>query len=661
VQLPRVLVVPVTGLALLGMSTAPLAAASADASAQVSSADTLRLDLAVPAARMSPIHHGLMTEEINYCYDGGLYAELIRNRAFRDDAEKPAHWSAVGGATLTLDAAVPLNAAIPGSLRVEFPAATSAAAPAGVANAGWWGMPITPATSYRATIHARAAAGFSGPLVVSLQSRDGAVVFAEAKIKKLASDWQAHELTLKTKRGVAPTTDARLVISSAQPGSVWLGFVSLFPPTWKDRPNGLRRDLMRMMIDMKPRFLRFPGGNYLEGETIDTRFKWWETLGPIHERPGHMGTWGYRSSDGMGLLEFLLWAQDIGAEPVLGLYAGYSLKGDYVKPGPDLEPFIQEALDEIEYVIGDTSTKWGARRAADGHPEPFPLRYVEIGNEDWFDKSLSYDGRYAQFQDAIKAKYPQLKCISSVGNEQPAEKRVHSRRPDVLDEHYYRNTEAFLEMSPRHFDNYDRSGPEIFVGEWAAHETAFPPWDAKSKGLPCTPNFKAAIGDAAFLAAMERVGDLVTMQCYAPLFANVNEYQWRPDLIGYDALHAYGSPSYYTIKLFSTKLGDEIVKPVFSEGTKLQGSATRDSKTGKLYVKVVNPEPAARELRVELSGARRVSAGRATVLAAALDATNSLAEPRNVAPVESKLPKLAPTFTHTLPPHSITVLEFTAR
>lgn len=637
-------------LAFTAMSVSALAAA-----------DTLRLDFAAPAARMSPIHHGLMTEEINHCYDGGLYAELVRNRAFRDDAEKPAHWSAVGGATLTLDSAVPLNTAIPGSLRVEFPVATSATAPAGLANAGWWGMPITPATSYRATVHAKAAAGFSGPLVVSLQSNDGAVVFAEATIKKLSADWQAHALTLKTKRGVAPTSDARLVITSAKPGAVWLGFVSLFPPTWKDRPNGLRRDLMQMMIDLKPKFLRFPGGNYLEGETIDTRFKWWETLGPVHERPGHMGTWGYRSSDGMGLLEFLLWCQDIGAEPVLGLYAGYSLKGDYVKPGPDLEPFIQEALDEIEYVIGDTSTKWGARRAADGHPEPFPLRYVEIGNEDWFDKSLSYDGRYAQFQDAIKAKYPHLKCISSIGNEQPKEKHVHSRRPDVLDEHYYRNTEAFLEMSPKHFDNYDRSGPEIFVGEWAAHETAFPPWDAKSKGLPATPNMKAAIGDGAFLAAMERAGDLVTMQCYAPLFANVNGYQWRPDLIGYDALHAYGSPSYYAIRLFSTKLGDEILRVSFPEGSPLQGSATRDAKTGRVFLKVVNPDTAARELRVELSGARRVSGGAATVLSGAPDATNSVAEPRNVIPVATKLSGLKPAFTHTLAPYSITVLEFTAR
>ena len=619
-------------------------------------AATLTIDAATPVGRVSPMHYGLMTEEINYCYDGGLYAELVRNRAFRDHPEKPVHWSAVGAATLTLDSAVPLNSAIPGSLRLEIPAVGG-----GVANAGYWGMPLTPSTRYRATVHAKAAAGFTGPLTVSLQSGDGATVYARARIARLGADWQAHEVVLKTGRGITPTTDARLVISADQPGTVWLGFVSLFPPTWKDRPNGLRRDLMQMLVDTKPAFLRFPGGNYLEGLTIDQRFKWWETLGPIHERPGHEGTWGYRSSDGMGLMEFLLWCEDMGAEPVLGLYAGYSLRGEYVKPGPELEPFIQEALDEIEYVIGPVTSKWGARRAADGHPEPFPLRYVEIGNEDFFDKSGTYDGRYTQFHDAIKARYPHLKCISSIGSDHP-DKLVKSRRPDVLDVHNYSNASEFIRISPTHFDNYDRSGPEIFVGEWAAHETPFKPWDKESKDEPATPNFMAALGDAAFMAAMERASDLVTMQCYAPLLANVNDRQWRPNLIGYDALHAYGSPSYYALKLFSTHVGDEILKPVFSAGSPLQASVTRDRSSGALYLKIVNPEASAQTLRVELQGVRRVArVGRAHTLAAAPDATNSLAEPVNVVPVVTKLSKLAPTFTHQIAPHSITLLELEAR
>ena len=618
---------------------------------------TLTLDAAAPAGRVSPTHYGLMTEEINYSYDGGLYAELVRNRSFRDDSARPVHWSAVGAATLALDTAKPFNAVHPSSLRVEFGKPGS-----GLANSGYWGFPVTPATAYRATLHAQAGAGFSGSITVALQSTDGATTYASATIPSLSSSWKAYELTLKTKRGVKPTSDARLVVTSSKPGAVWLGFVSLFPPTWNDRPNGLRRDIMQMLVDLHPKFLRFPGGNYLEGDTIDTRFKWWETLGPVHERPGHQGTWGYRSSDGMGLLEFLLWTKDMGAEPVLGLYAGYSLKGDHVKPGPDLEPFIREALDEIEYVTGPVTSKWGARRAADGHPEPFPLRYVEIGNEDWFDKSGSYDARFAQFFDAIKARHPQLKCISSTGNEQPAAKRVKSRRPDVLDEHYYLKTAEFLARSPAFFDKYDRSGPEIFVGEWAAHETAFPPWDKRSKGLAATPNFYAALGDAAFMTAMERSSDLVTMQCYAPLFANLNDYQWRPDLIGYDALRSYGAPSYHAFKLFSTRLGDQIIRPVFSGESKLHASATRDSRGGAIYLKLVNAEDSPRPLDVEVRGVRRLARkARVETLSGALDATNTIDAPRAVAPVASEIRVEGDSVPCVLPPHSITVLTIQTR
>ncbi|MEP7367807.1 MAG: alpha-L-arabinofuranosidase C-terminal domain-containing protein [Acidobacteriota bacterium] len=633
-----------------------VASAASFAAPEPPPAASLTIDAATPVGRVSPMHYGLMTEEINYCYDGGLYAELVRNRAFRDNPEKPVHWSAVGAATLALDSTVPLNSAIPGSLRLEIPEAGG-----GVANAGYWGMPLTPSTRYLATVHAKATAGFAGPLTVSLQSGDGATVYARARIDRLVTDWQAHEVMLETQPGITPTTDARLVISADKPGTVWLGFVSLFPPTWKDRPNGLRRDLMQMLVDLKPAFLRFPGGNYLEGGTIDQRFKWWKTLGPIHERPGHEGTWGYRSTDGMGLMEFLLWCEDMGAEPVLGLYAGYSLNGEYIKSGPALEPFIQESLDEIEYVVGPVTSKWGARRAADGHPAPFKLHYVEIGNEDAFDKSGSYDGRYAQFHDAIKARYPRLKCISSIGNDQSA-KLVKSRRPDVLDEHNYSNAADFIRISPTHFDNYDRSGPEVFVGEWAAHETPFKPWDKESKDAAPTPNFMAALGDAAWMAAMERVSDLVTMQCYAPMLANVNEHQWRPNLIGYDALRAYGSPSYHAFKLFSTHVGDEILKPVFSAGSPLQASVTRDRRSGVLYLKIVNPEASAQTLRIELQGVHDVTSfGRAHTLAAAPDATNTLAQPVNVVPVITKLSDIAPTFTHQIAAHSITLLELKAR
>ena len=626
--------------------------------------DTLTIDLAAPGGKVSPIHYGLMTEEINFSYDGGLYAELVSNRAFLDDAAKPAHWSVVAAtpaaAAIALDPKQPLNAAIPTSLRLEATAA-SPAAPAGVANEGYWGIPVKPSTRYRASFRAKAAPGFTGPLTVAITSLDGATLYARGRVARLTADWAAYEVVLKTGRKITPTTQARLTLTVEQPGTVWFGLVSLFPPTWKDRPNGLRPDLMQMLVDLKPGFLRFPGGNYLEGDTIATRFKWWETIGPIDQRPGHPGPWGYRSTDGMGLLEFLLWTTDMGAEPVLALYAGYSLKGDYVKPGPDLEPFIREALDEIEYVTGPVTSKWGALRARDGHPEPFPLRYVEIGNEDWFDKSGSYDARYTQFADAIKRAYPSLKCISSVGNEQPAGKRVKSTRPDVLDEHYYRSADAFLEDSPTHFDRYDRAGPEIFVGEWAAHETAFPPWDAKSRGLAPTPTMKAALGDAAWMSAMERHADFVTMQCYAPLFANVNGYQWRPNLIGYDALNAFGAPSYHAFQMYSRQVGDTLLKPVQSGGAPLHAAATRATREGVVYLKLVNAETDARDVEIRLTGARRIGpTARVETLAAAPEATNSITDRTRVVPSVTKRKGIGAAFTQTLPPHSITVLRLEA-
>jgi alpha-L-arabinofuranosidase len=625
---------------------------------------TLTIEAGKPTAKVSPMLYGLMTEEINYCYDGGLYAELVRNRAFLDDAEKPVHWSAVPGesaATIALDPKQPLNAAIPTSLRIEITSASSTA-PAGVANSGYWGIPVKPDTSYHASFFAKAAPGFTGTVTVAIVSENGATASAKAQVPKLTADWQAYEVTLTTGKDAAPTTKARLALTVQQPGTIWLGLVSLFPPTWKDRPNGLRRDLMQMLVDLKPGFLRFPGGNYLEGDTIATRFEWKKTLGPISGRTGHPGPWTYRSTDGMGMMEFLHWCEDMGAEPVLGLYAGYSLKGDFVKPGPDLEPFVQEALEEIEYVSGPVTSKWGAQRAKDGHPTPFNLHYVEIGNEDWFDKSGSYDGRFAQFYDAIKRKYPDLKCISSVGNEQPEKKRVKSRKPDLLDEHYYRNADVFIKDSPTHFDKYDRNGPKIFVGEWASYETPFVPWDKRSKGEPPTPNMKAALGDAAWMAAMERNADLVTMHCYAPIFVNVNEYQWRPDLIGYDALHSYGSPSYYALRMFSSNVGDSVLKTTFSGDSPLQGTVTRDSKTGLIYVKLVNPQPTPQPLKIDIKGVVSVApTADAETLAADPTATNSMAEPAKVVPAKSKVSGVKPSFTYTVEPNSITVLQLNTR
>ncbi|HWD91236.1 MAG TPA: hypothetical protein VG938_02700 [Verrucomicrobiae bacterium] len=385
----------------------------------VTAAPTFTVDAGHPAGKVSPLLYGLMTEEINHSYDGGLYAELIRNRTFLDDPTTPVNWSLVqdadASATIALDSGNAFNDRLTTSLRLIVRKAQRNH-PAGVANTGYWGIPVQPRTSYRAAIVARADANFSGPVTVSIVSADGREVYATEKFSGLASTWKKFGITLKTGR-VAPTANARFVITLDQPGTIWFALVSLFPPTWKNQPNGFRKDLMQMLVDLNPKFLRFPGGNYVEGDTVETRFDWKKTIGPIEERHGHPCPWGYRSTDGLGLLEFLEWCEDMKAEPALAVYAGYSLRGSHVNPGPDLQPFVQDALDEIEYVTGDTKTHWGAERAKDGHPRPFKLTYVEIGNEDWFDKSKSYDGRFAQFRDAIKTRYPQFKTISTIGND----------------------------------------------------------------------------------------------------------------------------------------------------------------------------------------------------------------------------------------------------
>ena len=626
---------------------------------------TFTIDAGKSSGNVSPIFAGLMTEEINHSYDGGLYAELVQNRAFLDNDKSPVHWSAVNNenstARIALDSTNVFNDKLTTSLRVEV-AKADKKNPAGVANDGYWGIPVQPNTKYSATIIARAAENFSGPVTVAIVSSDGKTIFASEKISGLAAGWKKYSVTLKTGK-VEPTAEARLVISLDQPGTIWLGLVSLFPPTWNDQPNGFRKDLMQMMVDLKPKFLRFPGGNYVEGDTIETRFEWKNTIGPIEQRHGHPCPWGYRSSDGLGLLEFLRWCEDMNAEPLLAVYAGYSLKGVRVKAGADLEPFVQEALDEIEYVTGDANTKWGAQRAKDGHRVPFKLRYVEIGNEDWFDKEFTYDARYAQFHDAIKAKYPQLKLISTIGYDQPEKNRVHSRAPDMMDEHYYQSTDEFAHKSPGYAKNYDRSGPEVFVGEWAAHEFSPPrPWEEGSKKFAPTPSLKAAIGDALFMSAMERNSDLVKMQCYAPLLVNVNPggRQWRPDLIGYDALSAYGAPSYYALKMFNENLGDEILNATPSS-TQIQGSATRDSKTGEIFVKLINPQATDETISLEISGAKSLAAtAEMTTLSGSPEDTNSINRPRNVVPVVTTLHGIGKHFSLTLPANSFIILKLQA-
>ncbi|MBV9850587.1 MAG: carbohydrate binding domain-containing protein [Armatimonadetes bacterium] len=607
---------------------------------------TLAINVGQVTAHVSPLLYGLMTEEISHSYDGGLYAELIQNRVFKDNPDAPAHWSLVqdGGATgaIALDTGQPLSAALPVSLKLTVSSA-SGTQRAGAANDGYWGIPVTPNTRYRVSFYAKADPAFAGPLTLSIESNDGATVYARARVANIGPGWKQYAATLTTGT-VAPTEAARFVVSASRPGTLWLDLVSLFPPTYHNRPNGNRVDLMQKLADMKPAFLRLPGGNYLEGNTIAERFEWKDTVGPLTGRPGHQGPWGYRSSDGMGLLEFLEWCEDLRMQPVLAVYAGFSLRGEYVAPGPALQPYVQDALDEIEYVAGDASTRWGAERVKDGHPAPFPLHYVEIGNEDFFDRSGSYDGRFAQFYDAIKAKYPKLQLIATT--------RVRSRTPDVIDEHYYRSARE-MERDAHHYDGYSRTGPKVFVGEWASQE-----------GRP-TPDMNAALGDAAWMTGMERNSDVVVIESYAPLFVNVNPggSQWGTNLIGYDALTSYGSPSYYAQQMFSRYHGDVVLGATLDGAPRLSYDVTRDSRKGTVYLKVVNTAGMAQPAHVTVGGVRSVAPdGIAVVLTSAGPRdTNTLADPNHVVPRTLKVNGLGPNFSYTFPPYSITILEMQVR
>ncbi|MBN2685791.1 MAG: hypothetical protein JXR40_10980 [Pontiellaceae bacterium] len=615
---------------------------------------TLTIDTQEASADASPLLYGLTAEEVNYSFDGGLYAELIRNRSFIESTNSPVYWSlAITNSYIELDPGTPLSDQHPVSLRWEV----GSKEPARVLNEGYWGIPIYPNAEYKVSFYAKASEGYDGPIGAALVSSDGTKDYAQGVIRSISTEWQKYELVLKTGK-MKSATVGKFAFVTAGDGTVWLNLVSLFPPTWKDRPNGLRSDLMQMLVDLKPRFLRFPGGKILLGDTIDSRYKWWETLGDLRERPGRMSPWGYRSTDGMGLHEFLLWAEELDAEPVLGLYAGYSLKDETVKPGKDLLPYIEEALNEIEYVIGPADSEWGSKRAAAGHPEPFPLRYVEIGYEDWGDKSASYHSRFKQFYDAITEKYPELICISSIGNDQKR-KMVIGSDPDAVDEHYSFSTQEVIEDLGGHFDDYSRRGPEIVVGEWAAYEDiSIRPDDRQAKKQDCTPNMIAAIGDAVFMTEMERNADIVTMQARAPMLANVNDFQLRPSLIGYNASTVYGSPSYYALKMFSTNYGDEILSAELSDGDGLYHSVTRDSKADIIFIKFVNTGAEEVALTVALYGTREVAPNAVIeILKGAPEDTNTVDAPEKVIPKTQTLKNIKPTFKCEIPPYSIAVIK----
>jgi alpha-N-arabinofuranosidase len=603
----------------------------------------LTVDTTASVSPVSPTLYGLMTEEINYSYDGGLYAEMVNNRTFSNRWPRFEHWTLVtkGDAQASIDAdeSGP-SAALARSMKLTITAA-SAASEAGVGNSGYWGMAVRPETTYSGSFYAKAQG--VGTAHARLISDTTGAVLAEAAIPVTDGDWQLYTYTMKSGKVAASSTN-HLEITFSQPGTISFQLVSLFPPTFNNRANGNRPDLMELLAGMHPHFLRLPGGNYLEGDTIAERFDWKKTIGPLVDRPTHRSPWNYESSDGLGLLEYLEWCEDLKIEPVLAVYAGYSLHGEYVTPGADLDPYVQDALDEIEYVTGGTDTKWGAERAKDGHPAPFPLHYIEIGNEDWFDKSGSYDGRFAQIATAIRAKYAQQYMLI-------ATTPVKTVAPDVVDDHYYETPEQMFALVHK-YDKADRSGPKVFVGEWATRT-----------GSP-TPDFGAALGDAAWMTSLERNSDLIVMASYAPLFTNVNPggMQWATDLIGYDALRSYGSPSYWAQVLFAGHIGDHTVQSAASGvNPRFFSSATVSSSEKILHLKLVNASDTAQALSIDLKGAAAGEATLYTLHGATRWSTNTIEQPDTIHPIQSTLAVTAKAWSHTVPGNTIEVIDVPLR
>lgn len=613
---------------------------------------------------VSPTLYGLMTEEINYSYEGGLYAQLLRNPSFKEVIRhrmpfhsmpvKPKFWELNDSVNATMH--VEYNKGI--NRNNNFLSVNVAKAGVELLNNGFWGLPIQSNTQYNGSLFVKGCSS----ITLKLEANDNNTVYAQTTINNISDVWKKYYFKLFTSTKIPDTKNAHFVITFNQTGTCDLSRITLFPPTYNNRTNGLRKDLMTMMKGMNPKFLRFPGGNYVEGNRFCDRFDWRKTIGDTDERPGHLSPWGYWSTDGMGLLEFMQWTEDVGGEPLLAVFAGYTLNGDHVE-GDALKPFIQDALDEIEYVIGGADTKYGAQRVKDGHPKPFPLHYIEIGNEDFFDVSGSYSERYKQFYDAIKAKYPQLKLISTIDG---TALRTNAENPDdvkldIVDEHYYRNAKDMY-RSAFQYDKYDRTGPKIFCGEWATRE-----------GKPTT-NMNAALGDAAWMTCLERNSDLVMGACYAPLFVNVSQgaMQWESDLIGYDALKAYGSPSYYAQVMFGNNIGNKIV-PIDAENVpqfkltdkandtapEVYYTATKDSTSGRVYLKIVNVTDNKNEVNIILDGNGKVNkkGSKIELKSSNPDFTNTIDNPLNIIPVKSTI-RISKDMKITLPPYSITVLNF---
>jgi alpha-L-arabinofuranosidase len=535
---------------------------------------SLSVDVGRPAHPISPRLYGIFFEDINFGGDGGLNAELVKNGSFEFPRplmgweEQGATQRVPGGergaqsADHTVETRTddPAFAANPHYLRIS-----TATGGAGIVNEGFRGMGVRAGERYLFSVHARSARSDAASIRLAFVSADGTEL-AAADIHDIGNEWSPHTAVL-----VPVQTDAKaqLAITLSTPGTVELDMVSLCPEkTWKNRPHGLRADLVQMLADLKPAFLRFPGGCIVEGEELASRYQWKNTIGPLPERKLSVNRWNtvfrhrstpdYYQSFGLGFYEFFLLAEDIGAEPLPILNCGMACQfqsGELV-PLEELGPYIEDALDLIEFANGPVTSPWGARRAAMGHPEPFGMKLLGVGNEQW---DFAYFERYEAFARVLKEKHPEIELVSGTGPF-PSDPKFRFSWPvlralgaHIVDEHCYAMPDWFLRAATR-YDNYPRTGPKVFMGEYAAQSVDITSPDNRN-------NLRCALAEAAFLTGLERNSDVVVMSSYAPLLGHEDAWQWRPNLIWFDNLNAYATPNYYVQQLFSQHRGD-VVLPV---------------------------------------------------------------------------------------------------
>lgn len=601
-------------------------------------------------AEIQPTMYGLFFEDINYAADGGLYAEMIKNRSF-EFPQNFLGWNTFGNVTLQNDGPFERN---PHYVRLAYPGHDHKRT--GLDNEGYFGVAFKAGEEYRFSVWARTASAAPSKIRVELidpASMGETQVITQQTIDINSKDWKKYTVVLKPDQSQTKGK-LRIFLDSSNP--VDLEHISLFPvDTWKGHENGLRKDLAQKLYDLKPGIFRFPGGCIVEGTDLATRYQWKNTVGPVENRPLNENRWEYTfphrffpdyfQSYGLGFFEFFQLSEEVGAEPLPVLSVGLACQfqnSDSTAHVPvnELQPYIDDALDLIEFANGDVTTEWGKLRADMGHPEPFNLKFIGIGNEQW---DPTYPEHLEPFVKAIRKAHPEIKIVGSSGPNSEGEQfdylwpEMKRLGADLVDEHFYRPENWFLSQGAR-YDNYDRKGPKVFAGEYACHGSG-KKWN----------HYNAALLEAAFMTGLERNADIVHMATYAPLFAHVDGWQWRPDMIWFDNLNSFPTASYYVQQLYGTNKGTNVLpltmdkKPLTgAEGQNgLFASAVLDKATGEYIIKVANTGDEAQQLDIQLAGMKKkesLTSGRVITLHADDPiAENSLENPTKVVPVETPL------------------------